>query len=101
MNAEMREYLTEREIQKLFQILSKAQKRAEKKRKKERENEKSVLFFNCQYATCGDGRIDYQCWKNMEDMLDQILKHCKKRGCPYADTPIEEGIDATLPNGWV
>lgn len=100
MNAEVREYLSKREMRKLFRILNKAKKRAEKRKEKEKCNEKSVLFFNCQFASSDDGRTDYQCWKNMEELLDQILKHCKKKGCPYADTPTE-GIDEEFPEEWI
>ena len=75
-------------------------KRTEKRKEKEECNEKSVLFFNCQFASSDDSRTDYQCWKNMEELLDQILKHCKKKGCPYADTPTED-IDEEFPEEWI
>lgn len=100
MNMELKEYLTEKEIRKMFRILMKAKKRVIKKRKKEGENEQSMIFFNCKYSKCNDGRTDYRCWKSIAGMIDQILDHCKKRGCPYVGMPVEDGIDETLPSGW-
>lgn len=100
MATEIKEYLTKREMKKVFRILDKAGRRIEKKRRKKCGSEKSVLYFNCQYGTCNnDGRTDYQCWQTIADILEQIMKHCQERGCPYANGPVE-GIDEEFPEGW-
>ena len=97
---DINEYLTDKEMRRMLRILAKAKKRFIKKRKKEGEKEQSMIFFNCQYSKCNDGRTDYQCWQSIAAMIDQILDHCKKRGCPYVGMPVEDGIDERLPEGW-